>query len=152
MTWQEREKDKEGEKEGREAFISKVGDEFCRQRAHSAQSRGFASFKKDIIFFIALLCSHLEGHVGDVDLLAAPLSEELDVWQVGDDHGGGGGLGGGGRALNLLVPVLGHGLEGAEEIGVNVSERGISEAAAPKRGAKASSYGLKMFEQFSDMV
>ena len=91
-----------------------MGDEFCRQRAHSAQSRGLASFKNDTIDLTALLCSHLEGHVGNVDLLAAPLAEELDVWQVGDDHGGGGGLGGGGRALNLLVPVLGHGLEGVK--------------------------------------
>ena len=53
--------------------------------------------------------AYLEGHVGDVDLVAAPLSEELDFRNLSgandvDDTGGGGGAG-----FDFSIPIVAHG-------------------------------------------
>lgn len=52
---------------------------------------------------------HLQRHVRDVDLVAAPLSEELDLRQLGQcRHRKRGGRSGAG--VDLIIPIFGHDL------------------------------------------
>ena len=52
--------------------------------------------------------SYLERHVYDLDVVAAPLAEQLDLGHLGDDGLGTAGSGGPGGGASV-VPVFVHG-------------------------------------------
>ena len=51
--------------------------------------------------------AYLEGHVGDVDLVAAPLSEELDFGHLSGGHDVGSGSNAGG-SFDFFIPIVTH--------------------------------------------